>query len=302
MTNRAKKIKVGIFVVAIGALVAGVLIIFGGMRFWEGRDTYYVLLDDSAIGLEPGAHVLFNGIRVGEVQAMETLPEDLTKVRVTIEIKEGVPIKTDTQAMLKFLGITGLKIIDLRGGAADAPALPPGHVIANGETTLDRFERKAKELMEGSTELMASAKRILDQTEVVATNLAALTDPAPFEDLPTIVATVKRASVNLAATTGVMREMVTENRAALKQTLASVDQAAQSASQLLDDNVARLVTDASSFVNDLSSVVRDNQTQMRSAMTDVRQASRSFKELARELRQKPSRLLFSDSLRDRKLP
>jgi methyl-accepting chemotaxis protein len=133
-------------------------------------------------------------------------------------------------------------------------------------------------------------------------NLAEITDPAPFKELPSIVATVKQAAGNLAAATGLMKTMVGENREAIRHSLASVDQAAQSAASLLDDHVAKLVTDANTFVNDLSGVVRDNQTQMRSAMYDVRQASRSFKELARELRQRPSKLLFSDAPHDRKLP
>jgi hypothetical protein len=37
-------------------------------------------------------------------------------------------------------------------------------------------------------------------------------------------------------------------------------------------------------------------------MFDLRQASRSFKELARDVRQKPSRLLFSTTPSERKLP
>ena len=302
MASKAKKIRVGIFAAVIGVLVAAVLIVFGGMRFWEGRETYYVVVDDSVIGLEPGAHVLFNGIKVGDVESMGTMPDDLTKVRIKLQVKEGVPIKADTKAMLRFLGITGMKIVDLRGGSAAAPDLPPGNVIALGETTLDKLERKGKELMEGSSELMVRANRILETTEVVAANLAALTDPAPFKDLPEIVSTVKRAAGNLAASTGELKAMVHENRTALKETLASVDQTAQSATRLLDENVATLVTSANGFVQDLSSVVRDNQTQMRSAMYDVRQASRSFKELARDLRQRPSKLLFSDAPHDRKLP
>ena len=52
----------------------------------------------------------------------------------------------------------------------------------------------------------------------------------------------------------------------------------------------------------LRGVVRDNGAYLRSSMFDLRQASRSFKELAREVRQRPSRLLFSNSPGERKLP
>jgi hypothetical protein len=49
-------------------------------------------------------------------------------------------------------------------------------------------------------------------------------------------------------------------------------------------------------------MVRGNEGQLRSAVFDLRQASRNFKELSRDLKQKPSRILFSDSASERKLP
>ena len=52
----------------------------------------------------------------------------------------------------------------------------------------------------------------------------------------------------------------------------------------------------------MKGLVHNNEGQLRSAVFDLRQASRSFKELAREVRQRPSRLFFGDSQRERKLP
>ena len=287
MAEKTKKVRVGVFAVGAVALVATVLAVFGGMKFWEKHDTYYVVVDDSVIGLESAAQVLHNGIRVGSVTAMATMPDDLTRVRVTIEVQPGLPIKADTQASLRFLGITGLKIIDLRGGTATGPRLPPGSVIVNGETLLDQFERQAKELMDQSAELMKRANTVLDQSQVVVANLAELTDPAQFQGMGQIMASTRLAAGNLARATGALNAMVGENRVAVRQSLATVD---------------RIATGTAELVSDVTGMVRDNKTQISSVVSDIRQASRSFRELARDLRQKPSRLLYSSAAKDRKMP
>ena len=50
-----------------GALLAMVLVVFGGLRFWKHHDHYYIDFDDSVMGLSEGTQVYFNGIKVGSV-------------------------------------------------------------------------------------------------------------------------------------------------------------------------------------------------------------------------------------------
>lgn len=300
--TRAQKIRLGAFTVAAAAALAVVLVVFAGLRFWERHETYVVYYDGTVRGLEEGAVVTFGGIRVGTVDRLELAPDDLRKVKVTIRVKAGLPIRTDTTAMLEYAGITGLKVIDLRGGDVAAPRLPPGGTIAAGETILDRFERQAAAIAARSEELMGSAQRVLD-------NLAAVTDPKNFAGLDQIVAQARTATANLAGTSAELRAMIGENRADLRSTVASIEAAAARVTTLLDQDVPRLVGDAggviagaNGLVGDLQDVVRGNEAQLRSALFDLRQASRSFKELARDLRQQPSSLLRSSPARDRKLP
>lgn len=96
--------------------------------------------------------------------------------------------------------------------------------------------------------------------------------------------------------------MVQENRLALRGTIAAVGDAARHASDVLDDDLPKVVASAGALVEDLRGVVRSNQNHLRTAMFDLRQASRNFKDLSRDLRQSPSRILFSKAARDRKMP
>ena len=295
MPTKGQKIRLGAFVIATAALVVLVAVVFGGLRLWEGRDRYYVEFEGSVLGLEEGAEVTFGGIKVGNVDAIALARGAPGTIRVAIEVDEDLPIKADTTAVLAMAGVTGLRVIDLRGGSADAPRLAPGATIAKGETTLDKLERRAQQIVEDSSSIMTKANQVLD-------NLVEITGPQQYASLGETFEHARVASANLAGASEELRLMVRENRVALRGSLEAVQATATSASTLLDQQVPRLVTDAGALVDELRGVVRQNGTQLGSAMYDLRQASRSFKELARELRQRPSRLLRSDAPSERRLP
>ena len=268
-TSRTQKIRLGLFGITAALALAVVLAVFAGLRFWERHDTYVIYFDDSVMGLERGAEVMFAGVRVGRVERIDLVPDDLRRVKVTIAVKRNLPIRTDTAATLQFAGITGLKLIDLRGGSPGAPRLPPGSVVPSSPGLLDRMEQTAERLSERSEELLDGAGQVMR---------------------------------NLEQTSDELRAMVQENRAALRGTISEVGDAARHASAVLDDELPRVVASAGALVDDLRGIVRANQNQIRTAMFDLRQASRNFKDLSRDLKQRPSRILFSKAARDRALP
>ena len=279
MNSKTHKIRVGLFVAITGVLLAIVLATFAGMRFWEGRDHYRIVFTGSVMGLEKGARVFMNGMRVGVVDEIGVAKDDIRNVEVTIEVREGTPIHANTRAMLQHAGITGLKVIDLRDGTRDTPRLPPGSTIAQGETLIDRLQEHAETLAEQSAELMKRTNRLVGQ----------------LEGVDEIVANLRDASASLEA-------MVAENRAGLRSTVAAVQDTARATSTLVDGHLSQLVANADLLVTDVKSIIHRNDAALRTAVFDIRQASRTFKELAREVRQRPSRLLFSQPAKERKLP
>lgn len=299
MTDKRKQIQVGVFALVALGLAGLVLVVFGGLRFWQHRDHYLVVLDDTVIGLTEGAQVYRNGIQVGTVDKITLAPDDLSRVRVEIAIAEGTPIHTDTQAFLSLAGITGLKVIDLKGGTLTAPLVPPGGQIAQGQGTLDKLQAKAEMLADETGRIMRRADEIVDGANRVMANLTEVTDP---RQLGAIVASTRETTDNLAATSRDLKAAVAEDRTALRDTLASVQQATQHASDLVDHQVGALVGNANDLVADLRGIVHTNGTSLQATLADIRQASRSFKDLAREVREKPSRLLFSSAAPERKLP
>jgi hypothetical protein len=181
-------------------------------------------------------------------------------------------------------------VIDLRDGTVAAAALPPGSQIPAGVGLLDKLEARAQTILDQSAEVMKRASTLTD-------NLIAVTEPA------------KVAATNFAELSGSLKEMVDENRAGLRQSQATLRQSliairdtATGATELLDGQVSQLLANASDAVSALKKLMTANEGPLRAAVFDLREASRSFKELARDVRQKPSRLLFSTAPDERKLP
>ena len=241
MTSKARKIQIGVFAVIVGALVATVIIVFGGIRLWAKEDRYRIVFEGTVMGLEKGAQVYVNGIKVGRVDSLAVAPEDLGKVAVFVVVERGTPIHTDTRAVLGLAGITGLKVIDLRDGSLATPLLPQGATIAQGLTTLDKLEKHATEIAARSQELMTRASKLVD-------NLASLTDPAKFAGIDEIVAQTKLIMQRLAGTSAALQSMVAENRTALKASLGAVQAVATRTSQLIDGQVTGLVGGASELL------------------------------------------------------
>lgn len=124
MESKVNYTAVGIFVLILGsALIA--------FAFWLGKynqdesnyHRYRVYITESVSGLTPEAAVKFHGVDVGMVESIRINPRNSEEVELTLKIKKETPIKTDSTAVLKFYGITGLAFIEIVGGSQNAPLL-----------------------------------------------------------------------------------------------------------------------------------------------------------------------------------
>jgi phospholipid/cholesterol/gamma-HCH transport system substrate-binding protein len=143
METRARYISVGAFVLAI--IVAGFAFVYwlnnnGGLG---ARTLYRVRFEDSVSGLQVGAAVQFNGIRVGEVTALRLDSDDPRRVTATIAVNKGTPLRADTKVGVAFQGLLGTPAISLNGGTPNSPLLaaaatqPPPILVADPGATQD---------------------------------------------------------------------------------------------------------------------------------------------------------------------
>ena len=115
---------VGAFVLMLGAvLIAGVLWLASGGAMQKKYDFYLAIEEESVAGLNLNAPVKFNGVDVGKVRDIQLDPANPERVLLLFAIERGTPIKTDTVAVLKTQGLTGIAYVELGGGTREAAPL-----------------------------------------------------------------------------------------------------------------------------------------------------------------------------------
>lgn len=127
MDDKVNYTLVGAFVLLLGAaLVAAVLWLAAGAQGGKHYGTYQSTMRESVAGLNVDAPVKYMGVDVGKVREIAIDPADSSRVRLRFLIEQGTPIKTDTEAVLKTQGLTGIAYIELSGGTPGAAPLRAG--------------------------------------------------------------------------------------------------------------------------------------------------------------------------------
>jgi phospholipid/cholesterol/gamma-HCH transport system substrate-binding protein len=178
MEVRARYIQMGLFTLAVLALGFGFVYWINSAGGLGDRAVYRVQFEGPVSGLMRGSAVLFNGIRVGEITALELNPAEPRRVYATISIERAAPVRKDTEVSIDFQGLTGSPVITLTGGSAAEP--PPA---AKGEAPVLKARSDAGETMSQSarnvlhridTILAENAKPLRDMLANIDTFAAAL--------------------------------------------------------------------------------------------------------------------------------
>ena len=115
METRASYILVGSFVLGLIGAAFAFVVWLASVEFEEAPTRYVVYFEGSVTGLSIASAVRYRGVPVGSVTDIRIDPENIERIRVTVEISAETPVKTDTEAMLHLQGITGIAFIHLSG-------------------------------------------------------------------------------------------------------------------------------------------------------------------------------------------
>ncbi len=120
MEIRARYTLIGLFTLATAAAAFAFVYWLnhaGGLR---QQTRYQARFENTVSGLLKGSAVLFNGIRVGEIVALELSSDNPKLVTATLSVDSSTPVRSDTKAGIEFQGLTSSPVLSLRGGAANA--------------------------------------------------------------------------------------------------------------------------------------------------------------------------------------
>jgi len=113
MSLEANRFRIGVFFFSGSILLIAVLIWLTGWFKSGETSTYVCYFGESVQGLENGSSVRYNGVPVGTVESISVAP-DGRLVEVVVKIDADFPVGSDLGARLDFVGITGIRVINLR--------------------------------------------------------------------------------------------------------------------------------------------------------------------------------------------
>ena len=156
----------GLFIIVI-ALAATFAFVWLAKTGHRDDVMYRIRFNESVSGMAPGDTVKFRGVDVGTVKAMTIDVDDPRRVQVDVKLRKEAPVKTDTKAILKLKGITGVVFIELDGGSAKAELLaaatPEGQVpeIASEKSNLTTFLDELPKLAKKFSSLEDKTAKVL---------------------------------------------------------------------------------------------------------------------------------------------
>jgi len=337
MITRGQKIRLGLFVALSLLALLGFLAAVLGSFLWEDRDRYWVRYDVSVSGLEIGAPVKYNGVRVGRVEGIRIDPKEVSRTLVSISLQSGTPVKENSQAVLNVQGITGLKFIELVGGTSEAAVLSPGSEIPAGTSTVDKLTGqaetisiKAELLLNQLLELTSDENRALlgDDLERLG-NLMQSTEKMVqqnSEPLERMLRSLAGASEQLGETLSEFRRTLQE----VREAVAAVRRAAEGVldgkrvAALLDEGrgaledvrrrasageLGRVTSGLNTLLDRLNALTEKLDTMVNRSREDwqaglrfLTETGENLRDFSRLIREDPSRLLRSPDRRERSLP
>lgn len=303
MRRSTRDIRVGLFVAAAAVLLVTAFSVLGGLKLWTSSRVYYVRFDESVAGLDKGSPVRLRGVRVGTVEDLQIPLDDITKVEVTIGVDRGAPVKTDTEATIASVGITGLRYIELTSGTIAAPDLPPGSTIIAKESLLSAVTGTAETAILKAEILMDNLLAITsdENKELIHHVLRDLSSTISenTDDVTVTVAEIRELATSLSATMEELQAALEENREEVRSTIANLNAITSDVRPFFEylsdeesiEHLDTMLSDGSELVQRLNTLVGDNQYALDQTLLDLRESSRNLNEFTRSIRAKPSLLL-----------
>jgi phospholipid/cholesterol/gamma-HCH transport system substrate-binding protein len=210
-------IKVGLFLAALTGILMIMIVSIGKENSFFNPKVSLRARVDNVKNLKPGSSVELKGIRVGSVDEIHIIAEDMVEIRFTILESELQWIKQDSSVAVSTAGLVGDKMLEIYGGTKSAPIINPEKEFLKSENLSD-----LKQLMVKGESIATITERILSRLDQIIYNM---------DDGKKIIETVNalnKTSVNMEKITSELRE------AHIGTTMANMNKVTGSLSRITD--------------------------------------------------------------------
>lgn len=282
MESKVNFTIVGLFTLTLVAALIAILLWLGtGGRYYKIYDTYYAYMNESVSGLNLNAPVKYRGVAVGNVRDITLDPANSERVRLLLKIERGTPVKEDSVAVLRTQGLTGIAYVELSGGSLQSPLLKAKRdekypVIRTGPSLMARMDTALTSLLANVSRVSDNVNAVLDEDNRLAFKRSLAQIDAVTRVLAARSATIE-AGVNNAAKT-------LEHTARASADLGLlIERAGRSA-----EAVERLANETSRS----AAAVPGTLQGMQLLVDDLRELSASLRRVSDQLERNPNALLF----------
>jgi phospholipid/cholesterol/gamma-HCH transport system substrate-binding protein len=306
MTTEA---KVGAFVLGCFSILAFTLIYLVNLQFGGDTVPYHTYLRYAG-GLEPGAPVLFGGITVGKVKAVEPWPSDPTRIEIQFSVKKNTPLNEKSVAKLGAVSIMSGPVLSITTGDNEARRLAPESSIPSQETpSLDEIAGKMVEVADNSNGLITQARGELADINGDARNLLANLNTLTGKPTQQKVQTALDNMNETLATERPKIDRLTDQLNTLAQhsdaTIQNVNGTITDAREPLRNDLIQLQTtlqQTKALLGDVQTMVRANDDKFDDTVENLRTATDNLDQLTDSLKQRPFSLIRIKQPKEREVP
>jgi phospholipid/cholesterol/gamma-HCH transport system substrate-binding protein len=306
MTTEA---KVGAFVLGCFSILAFTIAYLINAQISRSTVPYRTYLRYAG-GIEPGTAVLFGGIAVGEVKAVESWQSDPTRIEILFNVSKNTPLNEESVARLGVVNLMNGPVLSISTGNNDAKRLAPESPIPSQETpSLDEIADKMVAVADNSNGLIIEARGELREINSDATVLLA--------NLNTM--TGKPNQQRIQAVLDNVNETLAEERPKISRLADQLNTLAQQSDATIQ-NVNGTITDAReplrndlteleatlrqtrALLGDVQTMVRANDDRFDDTMENLWTATENLDQLTDSLKQRPWSLIRIKQPKEREVP
>ena len=162
--NRKRDLKIGAFFLAGVVAVLVVLEFAGSLPFLSDYRQLGIYFD-SAPGLERGAFVKMEGVRVGNVTNIG-FSEDGSKIKVSARVQKDIPLTENTEATIRLGSLLGTGYINLSLDSSGGEPLPPDAALQGSSPhDFDKIIQSAGKFLSSASDAAARLDSILTKVD-----------------------------------------------------------------------------------------------------------------------------------------
>lgn len=301
--SHAQRARLGLFML-IGIII---LITFLAIPLWfkiaEKTKIYHSYFKgESVSGLTEGAEVKFHGVLIGKVDEIKYEKDDLTKVKVTLRIKDEFPMKKDMYVQTMLTGITGMLFIEIMGGTNEADNLEEGSVIPSNRSLMATITGKAE--------------TIINKVELLINHLNMITSPDSLTAIKNIFDNVEGITFTAQNFVNDISPNIVDITRSAKNTMEKVDVITSNVKSItgkFDREVdmsqfARILNQMEittksmkNLAENLDMTIMQSREDITVSMQNLRETLENANELSRILVENPSLILKGDPQKQRRI-